>query len=235
MQEYFYLPPVLLHDVIFRVDPEAQLLHSLYESRRIRPARVGEEDLASGRQEVWYQSGQYRRVAGLVEHVSRDHEVETPEGIHVYRLVPVEEGDGEVPAGIQPRVVGGEVQGGLVVVGREDLRASCKSHHRRKTDAAAELDGADIREVSSREAAGQRDRARPELGPVREPLVALEVLLVDEGVGDGGVEDPVGLSARFDGGLGEGGSAPQTCAEFSERRIGQRTAAASRAARSSRL
>ena len=230
MQEHLHLRSVLANQVFFRREPEAQIIHSLYKCRGARPAGVGEEDLASSREESRHQSSQHRRVTRLVEHVRRENEVESPEGLRL-RRAPVEEGGVEVMSGVQTSIVGDEVQSGLVVIRREDPRASCKCHHRREPDAAAEFDGSNAREVFAREAAGEGDRARPELGPVREPLVALEVLLVDEGVGGGGVNDAIGLRADRDGGLGEGGEVPEVRAEL----IAQRTAAASRAARSSRL
>jgi hypothetical protein len=43
------------------------------------------------------------------------------------------------------------------------------------------------------EVARQGDGARPQLRPVREPLVAVEVVLVDQGVGGGGVRYAVAL------------------------------------------
>jgi hypothetical protein len=75
-----------------------------------------------------------------------------------------------------------EVEGGFVVVCRENLRAVREGDDGGEPDAAAELDGAPAGKVFAREVPRQGDRARPELGPVREPLVTLEISLVYEGV-----------------------------------------------------
>jgi hypothetical protein len=95
------------------------------------------------------------------------------------------------------------------VVGREDLRAAREGDDAGKPDAAAELDDAPASEVFLRQVPRQGDRARPELGPVREPLVALEVLLVYEGVRRGGMHDPVGSIPDLDDGFDEPGAATE--------------------------
>jgi len=102
-----------------------------------------------------------------------------------------------------------EVEGGFVVVGREDFRATREGGDGGEPDAAAELDGAPAGQVFAREEAGQGDRARPQLGPVREPLVALEISLVYEGVGRGGVQDAVGSIPDLDDGFEEPGAAAE--------------------------
>jgi hypothetical protein len=47
-------------------------------------------------------------------------------------------------------------------------------------DAAPQLDGVSTRKVVFREVTGQREAAWPQFGPVREPLIAVEVFLVDQ-------------------------------------------------------
>jgi hypothetical protein len=71
-----------------------------------------------------------------------------------------------------------EVEGCFVVVRRENSRATREGCDRGEPDAAAELDQAPAGQVFAREGLGEGDCARPELGPVREPLVALEISLV---------------------------------------------------------
>jgi hypothetical protein len=60
----------------------------------------------------------------------------------------------------------------------------------------------------------QGDRARPQLGPVWESLVALEVLLVKEGVCRGGAEDAVGAALNLDEGFEQAGAAVEVRPEF---------------------
>jgi len=73
------------------------------------------------------------------------------------------------------------------VVGREDFRAAVQRHYCGEPDTAPELDGAFAAQVLVREIARKGDRARPELGPVREPLLVLEVFLVEQVVDGGGM------------------------------------------------
>src|SRR5918997_766666 len=120
---------------------------------------------------------------------------------------PVEEGGLGFPAEVGAGVVGGEVQGGLVVVGRKDSGAACQGHDSGQPDAAAELDGARSGEVPSVEVARQGDGARPQLRPVREPLVAVEVALVDQGVRGGGMRYAVATVPDTYDGFGQGGKA----------------------------
>ena len=102
-----------------------------------------------------------------------------------------------------------EVEGGFVVVGRENACTACEGGDSGEPDATAELDGAPVGQVFTREESGQGDRARPELGPVGEPLVALEISLVYEGVGRGGVQDAVGFVYDLDDGFEEPGAAAE--------------------------
>ena len=102
-----------------------------------------------------------------------------------------------------------EVEGGFVVVGRDNFCATREGCDGGEPEAAAELEGAPAAQVFARERAGQGDRARPELGPVGEPLVALEISLVYEGVGRGGVQDAVGFVRDLDDGLEEPGAAAE--------------------------
>jgi hypothetical protein len=110
--------------------------------------------------------------------------------------------------------VGGESKGGLVVVRRENLSAACEGDDGREADAAAELDGVLAGQVFSRQVPCQGDRARPELSPVREPLVALEVFLVQEGVRRGGMENAVGPVPDRDEGFEQLGAAAEVRSEF---------------------
>ncbi len=87
----------------------------------------------------------------------------------------------------------GEVEGGLVVVRRQYRRAAGQRDDGGKADAATEFDGADAGKFAFRELARQGEGARPQLGPVWEPLVAVEFLFVDQVVSRDGVRDAVCL------------------------------------------
>jgi hypothetical protein len=130
--------------------------------------------------------------------------------------------------------VGGEVEGGLVVVRREDSGAAREGGASREPDAAPELDDSSAGQVLARQILCQGDRARPQLGPVRQPLVAVEVCVVDQGVSRSGMQDPIGSVSDLDEGFGEAGSAVEVRPECVQGIVYQLTEAASRAARSSR-
>jgi hypothetical protein len=200
--------PALLHHYDLRRVLEPPLLHQLEEQRRVLAPGVGEDGLAARREQLGHEIREGRSAPPLVEHVCGEDEVEGPEPLHVGR-VPVEERGLRFPVQVRPGVVDREVEGGFVVVGREDSCATCEGGDGGEPDAAAELDGAPAGQVSARERAGQGDRARPELGPVGEPLVALEISLVYEGVGRGGVQDAVGFVYDLDDGFEEPGAAAE--------------------------
>ena len=148
--------------------------------------------------------------------------------------MPVEERGPKFSAEVDPGVVSGEVQGGLVVIGSEDLRAAREGGNGGEPDAAAELDGTPAGQVFAREISRQGDRARPELGPVREPLVALEISLVYEGLGRGGVQDAVAFISDLYDGFEEPGATAEMCPEPFRGIFYRPTEAAARAARLSR-
>ncbi len=200
--------PALLHHYAPRRVLEPPLPHQLEEQRRVLAPGVSEDGLAARREQPGYEVREGQNAPPLVEHVGGEDEVEGPEPLHVGR-VPVEERGLRFQAQVRPGVVDREVEGGFVVVGREDSCATREGGEGGEPDAAAELDGAPAGQVSARERAGQGDRARPELGPVGEPLVALEISLVYEGVGRGGVQDAVGFVYDLDDGFEEPGAAAE--------------------------
>jgi hypothetical protein len=187
---------------------EPALLNQPEEQWRVLAPGVGEDGLAARREQLGHEIRERWNAPPLVEHVGGEDEVEGPEPLHVGR-VPVEERGLRFQAQVRPGVVDREVEGGFVVVGREDSCATREGGNGGEPDAAAELDGAPAGQVFAREDAGQGDRARPELGPVREPLVALEISLVYEGVGRGGAQDAVGSIPDLDDGFEEPGAAAE--------------------------
>jgi hypothetical protein len=179
-------PSAPLHYHFLRRVVEFPCLHQLEKQGRVLAPRVGEEGLAAPSEQSGDEVREGRGVAMLVEHVGGEDEVEGFPRLRT-RHVPVEERSLRLAAQVRPGIVEGEVEGCLVVVGRENLRSASECDDGGEPDAAAELDAALAGQVFARKVARQGDRARPELGPVREPLVTLEVLLVQQGVRLGGV------------------------------------------------
>jgi len=101
------------------------------------------------------------------------------------------------------------------VVGREYPRAAGEREHGGQPDAAPQLDGADAGKVAFREVTGQREGARPEFGPVREPLITVEVFFVDQVVSGDGMGDAVSPAPDLDRGFGQ----PSKAAEMSSEPI----------------
>jgi hypothetical protein len=225
--------PTLFHPHLLRRDLEPLLPHQLEKGGRLPALRVGEESLATGCEQPGGEIRECRSVHSLVEHVGGESEVEGPEVLRL-RRVPVEERGSRRPTQVRPGVVDREVQGCFVVIGSEDLRAAREGCDGRESDAAAELDGTPAGQILAREVSRQGDRARPELGPVREPLVALEISIVYEGVGGGGVQDAVTFISDLYDGLGEPCAAAEMCLELFRGIFYRPTEAAARAARLSR-
>ncbi len=71
-------------------------------------------------------------------------------------------------------------------------------------------------QIFPRKIARQGYRARPELGPVREPLVAREILLVYQGLRRGWVQNAVGVVSYLDKGLEKPRAAAEVPPESSQ-------------------
>src|SRR5918995_2233882 len=216
VQKYPNLPLSLLHHHALRRDPKPSRFYRLEESGCGGTPGIGEEGLAVRREQLRHEVREGRSVPPLVEHVGGEDEIE---GRQVVGGEPVEQRGLRLPADVRAGVVGGEVEGCRVVVGREDPRPAGEGYDRRKPHAATELDGAFSRQLLPRERAGQGHRARPELGPVREPFVVLEVLLVEQVVDGGGVRNAVGSAAHLDAGLRKAGAATQVCPQPIQRDV----------------
>jgi hypothetical protein len=206
VHEHLDLSSTLPHHHAQRGSSKPFLRHQIEKQRRVLAPGVGEDGVAAGREQPGHEISEGRNAPPLVEHVGGEDEIEGPEAL---RRVPVEEGGPRLPSQVRPGVVDGEIEGCLVVVGRENSRAAREGDDAGKPDAASELDGSPAAEVLVREVPRQGDRARPELGPVREPLVALEFFLVYEGVGRGGMEDAVSLFPDLDRCFEEPGTAAE--------------------------
>ncbi len=223
----------MFHHHVLRRVLESSLLHQLEKRRRVLAPGVGEDGLAARPEQPRDEIREGRSVPPLVEYVGGEGEIESSETFRI-RRVPVEECGLRLAPQVRPGVVGGEIEGGLVVVGRESFCAASEGDGGREPETAAELDGTLAGQVFPRQVARQGDSARPELCPVRQPFVTLEVLLVQEGVRRGGVEDTVGAFSDLDEGFEQRGAAVEVRLEFAQRIIYRPTEAASRAARPSR-
>ena len=202
----------MLHRRVLRVGPEPLFVHHLEERRGVVAAGVCEDGLAFRGEQRGDEIRERHGVRALVQHVGAEDEVEGRWVRHV-RSAPVEEGCLRFLAEVHAGVVGREVQGCLVVVCGENGGAAGEGGYGRQPDAAPELDGTGSGKVPFVEVARQGDGARPQLGPIGEPLVAVEVVLVDQGVRGGGVRYAEAFVPDGYGGFGKGGEAAQVRAE----------------------
>jgi hypothetical protein len=115
--------PGLLHFHALRLVLESPSLHQPQKHRCVGALGIGENGLATRREQRGDEVRQDRDVARLVEHVGGENEVE---GSEVFRLrrVPVEERRLRLLAEVGPGVMNRKIEGGIVVVGRENLRAA---------------------------------------------------------------------------------------------------------------
>jgi hypothetical protein len=81
-----------------------------------------------------------------------------------------------VPLGIRAQ----ERNGVVGPIGREDVGAAQRRRKRGQPEPRTELDDTAAHKVEQLDDAGERDAARPELGPVRQELFLVEGLLVDQ-------------------------------------------------------
>jgi hypothetical protein len=213
MHQHLNTAFALIYPHVLRRVLESPFLHQLEKQRRVLASGVGEDGLAARRKQPRHEVRESLGVTPFVEHVGGEDEVEGSDTFRI-RRVPVEERGLWFLAHVSPGVVGGEIERGLVVISRKDLRAAGEGDDGREPHAAAEFDGALAGQVCSPQVLRQGDRARPQLGPVRESLVALEVLLVKEGVCRGGAEDVVGAALNLDEGFEQAGAAVEVRPEF---------------------
>ena len=115
-------PPTLLHFHALGRLHEPTVFYALQEHRCVVAPGVSENDLARRCEQLGDEARQGRDVPGLVEHVGGEDEVEGSEVFRV-RRVPVEVRSLRLSAEVGEGVVEREIEGCLVVVGGEDLRA----------------------------------------------------------------------------------------------------------------
>src|SRR5262249_53148339 len=141
-------------------------------------------------------------VAALVEHVGGKDEIPRRAFEQALRLAPADNRGLELE--LVPRcILARERDGGGRPVRREDVRSTESRGERRQCKAAAELDDLEVCDGALRDRARQRVAARPSLGPVGQELLALERLLVEQGLGVARPEDRQRASWQLDAVLDE--------------------------------
>jgi hypothetical protein len=135
------LPSALLHQHVLCCVLESSFTHQPEEQRRVLAPGVGEQGLAARGEQLRHEIREGHNAPPLVEYVGSEDEVEGSQRPRLWR-VPVEERGLWCAAQVRAGVVDREVEGGSVVVGRENPCAARESDEGGEPDAAAELDGA---------------------------------------------------------------------------------------------
>ena len=147
MQQHLDPPRALLDRSLFHRILETLPLHSLEEDGRSVTAGVGEDRLATWREQLRYELGEGSGVLTLVEDVRGENEVE---GTHTpdVRRAPVEKDRIGFPIQVSAGVVSREVEGRFVMVRREYSRAAGERKDGGKPNATSELDGTGSRKIA---------------------------------------------------------------------------------------
>ena len=125
---------------------------------------------------------QLRGIPFLVEEIRAEHELPRRLAEQRLRIVPANPFHAE-PDAVPFRVGPQERDCVVRPVCREHARAAKSRRERRKPEPCTELEHAPAAKVERRYDLRERDAARPELRPVRQELVLVEGLFVDELVG----------------------------------------------------
>jgi hypothetical protein len=149
VQEHLQISTSLLHSRFYYHDFEALFLHRLEEDRRFVTAGIGEDRLAAGRKQLWYEVSEGGCVLTLVEYVRGKDQVEGPYTRYV-RLAPVENRDLRFLVQVSAGVVGCEVEGGLVVVRSKDIGALGEREYGGQPDTAPQFDNERTPKISFR-------------------------------------------------------------------------------------
>ena len=201
MQENLYRSRALLYRRILCRVLEPASFHSFQKDRRFVATGIGDNRLAAWREEPRYEVSEGGGVLALVENIRSDNQVEGPQTPYV-RFAPVEAGDLRFQIKVRAGIEGCEIEGGPVVVCREHSCAAGECRNGGKPDTAPQLDGVPAPQIAPGEVTSQGEGARPEFGPVREPLVAVEVVFVDQVVRRDGMRDAVSRAPGLDRGFG---------------------------------
>ena len=172
---------------------------ALEELLRVRTSRLREQDLAS---QLRQQLRELLGIARFVEEVGAEHEIPGRRAKQRLGLAPADACDAEEDA-VALGVPAQQVNRVLRPVGREDLGAGDCCGERRQSETAAELENPQPVQLPCRDVAGEREAARPQLGPVGQELLLVEGRLVDQLLGARRPEDRQApterkLNFRFD-------------------------------------
>ena len=141
-----------------------------------RSARIGDEDLSA---ELRQELEQLPRVPFLVEKIRSEDEL--PRRLPQQRLWRVPAHALHAKSDAVPFRVGAQERDRVICpIGGEHLCAAQRGRERRKPEAGAELEHALVAHVERRYDLRKCDAAAPELGPVRQELVLVERILVDQ-------------------------------------------------------
>jgi hypothetical protein len=149
VQEHPHISISLLHSRFHYHGFEALFLHRLEEDRRFVTAGIGEDRLAAGRKQLWYEVSEGGCVLTLVEYVRGKDQVEGPYTRYV-RLAPVENRDLRFLVQVSAGVVGCEVEGGLVMVRSKDIGALGEREYGGQPDTAPQFDNERTPKISFR-------------------------------------------------------------------------------------
>ncbi len=150
------------------------------EVRREGTAGIGDPGLAAVGHDPGQDPQQLRPVAALVEHVGTDDEVAghpEPAGWLRPRPAPCREANA-----VRGRVAFEQLDRGRGPVRRQHVAAGPGRDERRDAKSAAELVHVASAHAHADERVGEREGARPQLGPVGQELLVLEGVLVEQDV-----------------------------------------------------
>ncbi len=173
-------------------------------------ARVGDEHLAGLHHHVGEQTGERLHVSLLVENVCREHEIET-RAAQGGGVTPVEQFGLDVGT-VAFRVRLDEADGFGGPIAGNDAPTCERRGDRGESEATAELEHGQAGEIARGDVSSERDAGWPCLGPVRQELLVIERVLVEQRLGISwpldaqrpcsdldGLDDGVHLAARMPG------------------------------------
>lgn len=186
----FLPPPAYRHRLLTVIEPP--VAKSGDEVGGNRPAGVAEVEPSPRHEERFEKSVQVGVVAGFVRDIGRDQALAGFSD----RVPPVEIGHLVTwPCPVPDGVVGGENQCVLDIVRRFDAPAQARQRYADEPQSTAQLDRIHGWQTPFEQPSGKAQGGRPDLGPVREPLMGIR-LAIDEPV-----EKCVGIHGLDDGEL----------------------------------
>ena len=148
----------------------------LEERLRERSSWIGDENLSA---ELGKEPEELLRVPLLVEEIGSEHDLPGRLAQQRVRCVPANALHAK-PDAVPFRVRAQESDGVIGPIGGEHLRPAERRRERRQPEPGTELQHALVPHVEPGHDFGERNPAAPELGPVRQELVVIEGVLVDQ-------------------------------------------------------